>query len=433
MTPFPSLRILLLASLALAPAALPAQQAAAPRAAAHYRITDFGAVPGGTVLDTEAIQRTIDHAEAAGGGVVEIPAGTFLSGSIFLKPGVGLHLDRGAVLLGSNKIENYPTRMTRIEGHFQPWPMALVNVPPMDHVRIDGEGTLDGNGIMFWAAFWQRRHENPRCTNLEVERPRLLFIDRCQDVRVSGIALHNSGFWNLHLYDCQEVVVDGLDIKAPTSGPILGPSTDGIDVDSCQDVTIRRCHISVNDDEIALKGSKGPLADQDKTSPPVKNILIEDCTFGDGNGMVTCGSEATLVKNVLVRNCRITGRTNLICLKLRPDTPQDYEDILIENITLTGGQGRILNVAPWMQFFDLQGHAPPTQKIRHVVLRNISGTFRSFGILRGNPGDSISDIRLENVNVKLADPHLILGKVEGLVFENVVVNGQAVPSPEGGP
>ena len=364
---------------------------------------------------------------------VEIPRGVFLSGSIFLKNGVDLYLDEGAVLLGSNNIADYPKLTTRIEGHFEPWRMALVNAQHMDRVRIGGKGKLDGNGIMFWAAFWQRRHENPQCTNLEVERPRLVFIDRSHDVRISGITLQNSGFWNLHLYRCHDVVAEGLTITAPTKGPILGPSTDGMDVDSCQDVTIRHCRIEVNDDNIALKGSKGPLADRDTDSPPDENILIEDCEFGDGNGMLTCGSEATLIRHVTVRNCRITGRTNLVCLKLRPDTPQNYEDITIDGIQLSGGAGRLIQIAPWRQFFDLQGHAPPSQRISHLTIRNVTGSFRSFGGIRGNPGDTISDITLENFDVKLADPQLIVGATENLVFTNVKVNGMAYAVPAATP
>src|SRR5581483_5627271 len=159
----------------------------------RFVISDYGAVADGKTLNTAAIQKAIDAAAAAGGGSVEVPAGTFLSGSIFLRTGVGLQLDEGAVLLGSTNIEDYPKRETRIEGHFEPWRLALVNAQQLDRVRIQGRGVLDGNGVKFWEAFWQRRKENPRCTNLEVERPRLLFIDRCKDVRVDGLALQDSG------------------------------------------------------------------------------------------------------------------------------------------------------------------------------------------------------------------------------------------------
>lgn len=387
-----------------------------------FQITDFGAIPDGKTLNTAAIQKAIDAA-AGRGGVVSIPTGVFLSGSIFLRPKVELHLDNGAVLLGSNRIDDYPKRGTRIEGHFEPWRMALVNAQGLDKVRIHGEGKIDGNGIMFWAQFWQRRKENPKCTNLEVERPRLMFIDRCKDVRVEGLRFRDSGFWNLHLYRCDGVVVEGLDIKAPTRGNILGPSTDGIDVDSSQNVTIRKCRISVNDDNIALKGSKGPLADKDADSPPVENILVEECEFGDGNGMITCGSEATVVRNVTVRNCRITGGATALTLKLRPDTPQHYEKILIENIRLSGN-GRLLNVAPWKQFYDLKGHAPPTRRVNGITLRDISGKFGSLGTLGGNPGDRLEDITLENIDLKLAFAGFSPSKVENFVMRNVKVNGQ---------
>lgn len=426
------------------------------QAAQRFSISDSGAVADGKTLNTEAIQKSIDSA-AENGGVVVIPKGTFLSGSIFLKPGVELHLEKGAVLLGSTRIEDYPKRETRIEGHFEPWRMALVNAQGMDNVHIHGEGKLDGNGIIYWAQFWQRRRENPKCTNLEIERPRLMFIDRCTNVRIEGLSLTYSGFWNLHLYRCRDVIIDGLTITAPTrhtkhrnymtkailkgmkqeagiknlplKDNILGPSTDGIDIDSSQKVTIRNCYISVNDDNIALKGSKGPLADKDQDSPPVEDILIENCEFGDGNGMVTCGSEATLIRNVTVKNCRITGDATMLTLKLRPDTPQRYENILIDGIVLEGGQGRMLNVAPWHQFFDLKGHAPPSRTVQNITIRNITGSFYSLGSLGGNPGDTLRDITLENIDLELATPEFKPGKVENLVMKHVKVNGQSLDTP----
>ena len=391
-------------------------------AAKRFVISDFGAVADAKTINTAAIQQAIDAA-AVGGGVVVIPKGTFRSGSIFLKNGVALTLDEGAVLLGSNRIEDYPKRETRIEGHFEPWRLALVNAQHMDRVRIGGKGKIDGNGILFWAAFWQRRKENPRCTNLEVERPRLMFIDRCKDVRVEGLALQDSGFWNLHLYRCDGVVIEGLRITAPTSGPILGPSTDGIDIDSSRNVTVRTCFIAVNDDNIALKGSKGPLADKDTDSPPVENIVVEDCVFGDGNGVITCGSEATIVRHVRVRNCTVAGRTNLLTLKLRPDTPQHYSDIVIDGIKLSG-TGRVFQVAPWTQFFDLKGQPAPSRTVENITIKNISGDYRTLGSLRGNPGDTIRDFTLENITLKLDDEKLALGVVKNVTLKNVVVNGQ---------
>lgn len=403
---------------------------AQPAGARDFVITEFGAVAGGAQLNTAAIQATIDAAATAGGGRVIVPAGVFLSGAVFLKQGVALHLAEDAVLKGSENIEDYPKRRTRIEGHFPEWRVALVNASEMTGLRITGAGKLDGSGPIFWRAFWQRRKENPKCTNLEVERPRLVFIDRCTDVHVEGIRLEDSGFWNLHLYRCRDVVIDGLRITIPSSTPDLAaPSTDGIDVDSSQNVTIRRCFISTHDDNIALKGSKGPLADQDQDSPPVENILVEDTTVGSGNGLITCGSEATLVRNVTVRNCRMIARATMLTLKLRPDTPQHYENILIDGVELAG-EGRLFNMAPWMQFFDLKGHPAPTRRVNNITVRNIRGSYRTLGSLRGNPGDTLENFTLENINVTLQDEKFTLGDVKNLVIKNVIVNGKPLVLPE---
>jgi polygalacturonase len=388
-----------------------------------YPITQFGAVADAKSPCTAAIQAAIDAAHSAGGGRVVIPAGVFRSGSIYLKQNVELHLAERAVLLGSNDINDYPKRPTRIEGHVEPWRMALVNAEHIERLRITGPGKIDGNGILFWAAFWQRRKEDPNCTNLEVERPRMMFIDQCRDVTISGLELRDSGFWNIHLYRCRGVLIKGTKISSPTTLPIRAPSTDGVDVDSCQDVVIRKCDISVDDDCIALKGSKGPVADKDPDSPPVDNVLVEDCTFGEGHGVVTLGSESTVVRNVTVRNCVVTGKNAVVRLKLRPDTPQLYENLLYENIRLTGS-GKVFDVKPWTQFFDLQGHAPPTRVVRNVTVRNLTGDYGDLGTLKGNPGDTIDGVRLENIDLKLARGGWDVGEVKNGVVENVKINGR---------
>jgi polygalacturonase len=390
----------------------------------HYVVTDYGAVADGTTINTAAIQKAIDTATAAGGGVVEIPKGTFMSGSIFLKKGVELYLDDGAVLKGSEKITDYPMQQTRVEGHFQMWRQALVNAQNMDRVRIGGPGQLNGSGPVYWRAFSAARAANRSVTNLEVERPRLVFIDRCQDVRIQGLSLQDSGFWNLHIYKSHDVLVQGLRING------TGPSTDGMDIDSCQNVTVLQCQISVNDDDIALKGSKGPFADKDADSPPVENILVESCTIGNGNGLITCGSEGTIIRDVLVRNCQMVGRATMLTLKLRTDTPQHYSNITMDGITLNG-TGRLLNVAPWSQFFDLQGQTQlPAHRIDHVLVRNVSGTYGQFGTLQGSVGDQIQDITLENVNITLNNLAFRLGPTENFVLKNVVVNGSPYELPE---
>ena len=128
-----------------------------------------------------------------------------------MKPHVNLRLEKGAILKGSTDIKDYPLTRTRIEGHFQDWAPALINASETDGLRIEGEGTLDGSGTPYYAAF----HNARGAKNLDIPRPRLLFISKSSNVTISGIHLLNSGFWNLHLYDCQNVTIDGLDIRRP--------------------------------------------------------------------------------------------------------------------------------------------------------------------------------------------------------------------------
>ncbi|MDF9798690.1 polygalacturonase [Catalinimonas alkaloidigena] len=141
-----------------------------------YIITDYGVRNDSTVLQTAMIQMVIDEAHSNGGGVVIIPQGTFLSGALFFKPNTHLHISEGAVLKGSDNIADYPKMPSRMEGQSLEYFPALVNAYGVDGFTISGKGTIDGNGLKYWKAFWQRREEDPECTNLEVSRPRLVFI-----------------------------------------------------------------------------------------------------------------------------------------------------------------------------------------------------------------------------------------------------------------
>jgi polygalacturonase len=399
-------------------------------------ITDLGAIPDGKTLNTVAIQKTIDQVSAAGGGTVVVPKGVFLSGAVFLKPGVNLHLDAGGVLKGSTNVADYPARMTRIEGHFTTWLPALLNADAVDHLRIDGDGTLDGSGQPFWTAYRTRSRADRRTTNLDVPRPRLVFISNCADVQISRLHLANSGFWNLHIYKCHDVTVENLNIRAPQGAP----STDGMDIDSSQNVTIKGCDISVSDDCIALKGSKGPFALQDKDSPPVEHIRISDCIYRQGGGICTLGSEATIVRDVVVEHCQVIGPgtrgISLIHLKLRPDTPQDYEDIHVRDITLNG-VGRMVSIEPWRQYFDLQGQPAPKSVVKNISLEDVHGTYAGFGTIQPNPGDTIEDVTIKNIDVKLTAANLFARGVRNLVIEDVKVNGkpyvQSMPATQPAP
>jgi alpha-L-rhamnosidase len=179
----------------------------------------------------------------------------------------------------------------------------------------------------------------------------------------------------------------------------------------------------VGDDCIALKGTKGPLALEDLSSPPVENVVVEHCVFDSGHGMVTCGSEATIIRNVTARDCRVGDGIPVVRFKLRPDTPQLYENFVFDGISMDRAQA-LFDVKPWSQFLDLQGHPLQKSVVRNVVVQNVTGTVRSLGELRGNDGDVIANIVLENVDVASAAPRLRTGEVTGLRMNNVRVNGE---------
>jgi polygalacturonase len=389
-----------------------------------FNIMDFGAVNDSTVLQTQIIQKTIDTAYSRGGGVVVIPKGIFLSGALFFKPKTHLFVSENAVLKGSDNIADYPNLPSRIEGQSINYFAALVNAYKVDGFTISGSGTIDGNGAKFWAAFWQRRKENPKCTNLEVSRPRLVFIWRCNDVQVQDVKLHNAGFWTSHYYQCKNVKILDLHIASPHE-PIKAPSTDAIDVDVCANVLIKGCFMAVNDDAIALKGGKGPWADADSTNGENTNILIEDCNFGFCHSALTCGSESIHNKNILMRNCHVNDAKRLLWLKMRPDTPQKYEYITVEDIT--GQATSLIFVKPWTQFYDLKGRKDvPLSYSENITLRNIELKCDVFFDIDIGEYDRLSNFTFDNLKIEAKNSAYDKALIKGLTLSNVLVNNKLV-------
>ncbi|MCS0615248.1 glycosyl hydrolase family 28 protein [Massilia kyonggiensis] len=391
-------------------------------------IVDTGAVADGATVNTRAIQAAIDRLAGQGGGTVVVPAGVFVSGALFLKPHVHLHLDKGAVLRCSTDMRHFPVQRTRIEGHFEDrFNPGLVNAFGCDGLSITGEGTLDGAGRPIWDRFWTLRNaakDKGNFRNLDVPRARLAVIEDSRGVTVDGVTFKDSQFWNLHLYRCRDVAVRNAVFELPDDYR-QAPSTDGIDIDSCQDVLVDGCRFSVTDDCIAAKGTKGPHALEDKDSPPTERIRVRNCVFRRGHALFTCGSEATVVRDVVVERCRVQDVGAIAHLKLRPDTPQRYEDIAFRDLVLESSKGEIVAIRPWSQYFDLKGEAPPRSIVRGLVLDGLRGRFGAFGIVAPNPGQTdIGGIVLRNINVQLTDERLHVKDAGKPVVDNVVVNGK---------
>lgn len=392
-----------------------------------YRITDYGVVNDSTIIQTEKIQAVIDKASQEGGGVVYVPEGTYLSGSLFFKPKTHLYIEKGGTLKGSDDISNFEVIDTRMEGQNLKYFAGLVNAIGVDGFTISGEGCINGNGLRYWKSFWLRRKVNPKCTNLEELRPRLLYIAGCKDIQISGVKLMNSPFWTTHLYHCDNAKLLNLHIFAPAS-PVKAPSSDAIDIDVCNNVLVKNCYMSVNDDAIALKGGKGPWADLDSiNNGSNRNIIIEDCVYGFCHSALTCGSESVHNHNIVLRRCQIDKAQRLLWLKMRPDTPQNYEYITVEDIT--GQAVSFLYAKPWTQFFDLKGRKDvPYSYSSHVTMRNIKMECDVvFDVVKAEDQYKLSDFTFENLDLKVnKDSYINKDSVNGFVFKNVKINGKEV-------
>ena len=397
----------------------------------QYRITDFDIVNDSNVMQTKKIQAVIDKAYQNGGGVVTIPKGTFLSGSLFFKQGTHLYLEEGAKLKGSDDISNFPIVMTRIEGQTLKYFAALVNADGLDGFTISGKGTIDGNGLRYWKAFWLRLEFNPKGTNMDEMRPRLVYVSNSKNVQISGVKLMNSPFWTSHFYKCENVKLLDLHISSPRS-PVKAPSTDAVDIDVCKNFLIKNCYMSVNDDAVALKGGKGPSADKDKNNGGNANIIIEDCTYGFCHGALTLGSESIHNRNVILRRIKIQHAQRLLWLKMRPDTPQNYEYILVEDIQ-GSDIGNFIFIRPWTQYFDPKGEKDfGTSYGSNITMRNIKVDCENFfnvGVADANSQVKgfeykLSDFTFEDLNITAKkslkiDPSMI----KNFKLKNVTVNG----------
>ena len=340
----------------------------------QYVITDYGVSTDSTLVQTTLIQHVIDLCADKGGGVVVIPEGTFLSGALFFPQGTHLHVI--GRLKGSDRIADFPVMLTRIEGETCKYFPALVNAYEVDGFTITGHGTIDGNGLRYWQDFWLRRQWNPACTNKDSQRPRLTYIANSKHVTIQDVHLVNSPFWTNHVYKSHHIRFIDCYIYAPTEGVWEqdaakgAPSSDAIDIDACTDVVVRGCYMHVNDDAVVLKGGKGTWADMDATNGDNQRILIEECTYGRVHGCLTLGSESLHNRNIILRRCKTTNADRVLWLKMRPDTPQHYEYITVEDIT--GHCGRFLFVHPWTQFYKPEKRDDmPLSQCNHIVMRNI--------------------------------------------------------------
>jgi polygalacturonase len=229
---------------------------------------------------------------------------------------------------------------TRIAGIEMSWPAALVNIYREKNAAIVGEGTIDGDGKVFWDAYHALRKQYvPRglrwASDYDARRPRLVQVFDSSGVKVGGgLLMRRAGFWTVHVCYSEDVSVDGLTIRNNEDG--RGPSTDGIDIDSSRRVLVANADISVNDDALVMKAGRD--ADGLRVGRPTEDVVVRDILVRDSKAGFTFGSETSGgFRNIEAYNLTFLDKVPVGILFKSAHTRGGFgENLRLHDITMTG-------------------------------------------------------------------------------------------------
>ncbi|MBC7887281.1 MAG: hypothetical protein H7Z13_05285 [Ferruginibacter sp.] len=254
-----------------------------------YNIKDFGAIAATNVINTKAIQSAIDQCNSNGGGEVVVPAGTYYTGTIFLKSNVYLHLMPGAVLQGSYNPADYPEHAILSakkfgtithDGVYVKTMKALIFADSAHYTGIKGEGTIKGAGE--GQAFQLGLNKDGK--------PKNIFFIGCTNVLLKGITVLNSAQVTISISGCDNVNVDGIYISS-----LVNWNCDGMDVDA-KNVTISNCIIDSEDDALCFKS--------EYLGKFCENITVTNCVLSSlCNGIKLGTGSRSGFRNITVSNC----------------------------------------------------------------------------------------------------------------------------------
>lgn len=372
------------------------------KAEKKYNIIDFGAKADSAVINTEAIQKLIDKCAAEGGGTVVVPEGVFRSGALFFQQGVNLHLKKGGVLKGTVSEADYPIVDTRWEGVERKWISGFINAFGLDGFKLTGKGMIDGSGDE-----WIVKYRNWGA--LKAGRPRMIAIQNCKNVLVSGISMKNQACWGLFVLYSEDVVIENVTVRAEHNIPM----SDGMDIDSSTKVRITNCDIDVNDDCIAIKSGKDE--DGRRVNKPAQDIVVEKCRFRYGHGGVSMGSEMSGgIRNVEIRNCVMEADNWApIRFKSQPSRGGVVENITYRDLVLKDTRQAFEFNMAWRMVPPLKPPSDPLPVVRNVQIINVTGTVDKAGFMRGLEESPIEKVIFKNCKIK-AKTGFRLENVKGL-------------------
>lgn len=347
-----------------------------------YIVTDFGAVADGSTINTKSIQAALDKAADSGGCVV-VPAGIFLCGPLIMHGNTALRMQKDAVLRLRNDVNAYPVANQKY--------LNFINISGATDIKIYGEGTIDGQGEIWWKKFTAKEITN--------RRPQMMFIENAERVEISGITFLNPPNTHLSIKNGTDVYIHCIHIIAPSNSR----NTDGINI-SAKNVTIEDCDIRTGDDNIAINFGNKNVTD---TEPECSNILIRNCFFGVGHGMSIGSFTSGGLKNLAVSNCKFEGTTSAIRIKTARGRGGMVEDVSYTDINIKDSKWPIFI----SEYYPREPDAPDadtatiatafTPVYKNIILKNVTITGATDAIkIHGIPESPIQGIIF--VNVKIA-------------------------------
>jgi polygalacturonase len=366
-------RLCLSAGVLWAAAAGAASTPGAARAALD--VCQFGAKGDGKTLCTAAIQKAIDRCAGGGGGTVHLPPGRYLSGTIFLRSGVTLHLADAATLLGSTDLSHYPETVPKFRSYTDNYTnKSLIYGEGLERVAITGGGTIDGQGRAFRGPYKRR--------------PYVLRLVSCRHVRVCGVTFRSSPMWMQHYLACDDVRVSGVTVRS-----LVNANNDGLNIDCCHRVCVSDCNIHSGDDAIVLKST----ADR-----PCKDVVVTNCVLRSRCNALKLGTESNGgFENIVLTGCAIYD-TRLAGVALEIVDGGTMDRVVVANLVMRNvGAPVFLRLGDRARPFTDGTKRPPVGRLRNVTISNIqaSGAGRTGCAISGLPDHPIENLTLSDLRL----------------------------------